>query len=155
FHDIEAIIDRIVVKPGLRDRLDESVALTLKVGDGACIVSQQVDSGWQDHLYSSRFVCPQCGTSYPEIEPRSFSFNSPYGACPQCQGLGVVSVDGVVQTCAECEGTRLQPIGRRVVFQGLTLPDFTNLTVADAQTRLAAWRISMTSDTTLAAPTRL
>lgn len=154
-HDIEAVIDRVVVKPGLRDRLDESVALALKVGQGACIVSQQIATGWSDHLYSSRFVCPQCGTSFPEIEPRSFSFNSPYGACQQCQGLGFVMVAGSVQTCAECEGTRLQPIGRRVVFHNLTLPAFTALTVSEAKIRLDAWQSSIQADPATLATTQL
>lgn len=138
-HDIEAIIDRIVVKPGLRDRLDESVALALKVGEGACIVSQQVDAGWSDHLYSSRFVCPQCGTSFPEIEPRSFSFNSPYGACQTCLGLGIVTTAEQEQACPDCQGTRLQPIGRKVVYQGQTLPSLTALTVTAARALLQGW----------------
>lgn len=142
-HDIEAIIDRIVVKPGLRDRLDESVSLALKVGDGACVVSQQIGAGWEDHLYSSRFVCPQCATSFAEIEPRSFSFNSPYGACQECLGLGCVTVGDVVRVCAECEGTRLQPIGRRVTFRDLSLPAFTALTVSDARIQLDAWQSSV------------
>lgn len=154
-HDIEAIIDRIVVKPGLRDRLDESVDLALKVGDGTCIVSQQTDAGWQDHLYSSRFVCPQCGTSFPEIEPRSFSFNSPYGACAQCQGLGVVTVAGVSQPCAECEGSRLQPIGRRVVFGDLTLPVLTALTVTGARIKLDEWQSAINAESASITPTRV
>jgi excinuclease ABC subunit A len=153
-HTIEAIIDRIVVKPGLRDRLDESVALALKVGDGACIISQQIDSGWEDHLYSSRFVCPQCGTSFPEIEPRSFSFNSPYGACPGCEGLGVRAADSS-QPCPACHGTRLQPIGRTVQFGGLTLPAFVALTVTEARSTLAEWLTPNSGRTPTAGPTQL
>lgn len=137
-HTIEAVIDRIVVKAGLRDRLDESVALTLKVGDGACIVSQQVGDTWEDHLYSSRFACPQCGTSFPEIEPRTFSFNSPYGACVTCHGLGHTDADPTVP-CPDCGGERLQPIGRATTFQGLNLPRFTTLTVSAARTVVEGW----------------
>lgn len=137
-HTIEAVIDRIVVKPGLRDRLDESVALALKFGDGACVVSQQVGDAWEDHLYSSRFACPQCGTSFPEIEPRTFSFNSPYGACVTCHGLGHTAEDATV-TCPDCQGERLQPIGRATTFQGLNLPQFTTLTVNAARSVVERW----------------
>ncbi len=137
-HTIEAIIDRIVVKPGLRDRLDESVALTLKHGDGACIVSQQVGDGWEDHLYSSRFACPQCGISFPEIEPRTFSFNSPYGACQTCHGLGQ-SIEDLAAPCPDCHGERLQPIGRAVTFQAMNLPQFTTLTVTAARKVVERW----------------
>lgn len=137
-HTIEAVIDRIVVKAGLRDRLDESVALTLKHGDGACIISQQVGEGWEDHLYSSRFACPQCALSFPEIEPRTFSFNSPYGACPTCHGLGH-SPDDPAMVCADCRGERLQPIGRAVTFLGLNLPQLTALTVTAARKVVDEW----------------
>lgn len=131
-HTIEAVIDRIVVKPGLRDRLDESVALALKVGDGACVVSQQGDQGWDDHLYSSRFACPACNVSLPEIEPRTFSFNSPYGACLTCHGLGQAA-EKDSRPCVDCQGTRLQPVGRAVTYAGMNLPQFTNLTVEAAR----------------------
>ncbi len=137
-HTIEAVIDRIVVKAGLRDRLDESVALALKHGDGACVVSQQVGEGWQDHLYSSRFACPQCEISFSEIEPRTFSFNSPYGACQSCQGLGHTVEDPGV-ACPACGGERLQPIGRAVTFQGMNLPQFTKLTVTAARNVVEKW----------------
>ena len=137
-HTIEAIIDRIVVKPGLRDRLDESVALALKFGEGACIVSQQVETGWQDHLYSSRFACPDCEISFSEIEPRTFSFNSPYGACTACEGLGVTS-SGSPAPCPECQGERLQPLGRAVTFLKMSLPHFTKLTVEEARATVERW----------------
>ncbi|MDB5338200.1 MAG: uvrA 2 [Planctomycetaceae bacterium] len=137
-HTIEAVIDRIVVKPGLRDRLDESVALTLKHGDGACIVSQQLGESWEDHLYSSRFACPQCGISFPEIEPRTFSFNSPYGACLTCHGLGRAAEDPAAP-CPDCNGERLQPIGRAVTFHGMNLPQFTTLTVTAARSVVERW----------------
>ena len=143
-HTIEAVIDRIVVKPGLRDRLDESVALTLKVGDGACVVSQQVDTGWSDHLYSSRFACPDCNISFPEIEPRTFSFNSPYGACLTCHGLGQAS-ETDPSPCSDCQGTRLQSIGRAVTFSEMNLPHFTTLTVNAARETVQTWLRSSAS----------
>jgi excinuclease ABC subunit A len=139
-HFVEAVIDRIVVKPGLRDRLDESVALALKFGEGACIVSEQSGEGWSDHLYSSRFACPECNLSFSELEPRTLSFNSPHGACVTCQGLGTVtSEQGTTSVCGDCHGTRLQPLGRHVTFDTRSLPAFTALTVLDARQVVEDW----------------
>lgn len=128
-HDIDVIVDRIVVKEGLRARLQESVELALRHGNGNCIVSHEEGSVWHDRLFSSRFACPDCELSFPEIEPRTFSFNSPYGACPTCEGLGLVA-DGSV--CPDCRGARLAPIGRAVTFCGLALPDLLTQTVAQS-----------------------
>ena len=64
--------------------------MALKHGGGSCLISWQEGSDWQDRLFSERFACPDCERSFPELEPRSFSFNSPYGACPECHGLGIV-----------------------------------------------------------------
>lgn len=139
-HFVEAVIDRIIVKPGLRDRLDESVALALKFGDGACIVSEQLGDQWHDHLYSSRFACAHCGLSFPELEPRSLSFNSPHGACLTCQGLGSRTADQVgTSVCPDCGGSRLQPLGRHVTFENRALHEFTALTVSDAFLLVQAW----------------
>ena len=94
-HTIEAIIDRVVVRrydaddterqDADRGRLSDSVETALDLGDGVAIVSMV---GGEDRMYSERYACPVCGISLPEIEPRSFSFNSPHGACPDCTGLG-------------------------------------------------------------------
>ncbi|MFP6677681.1 MAG: excinuclease ABC subunit UvrA [Pirellulaceae bacterium] len=89
-HSIEAVIDRLVIRPGIEDRAAESVRLALQHGDGVMVVCYlNQDGTWIDELLSTRYACPHCDISIAEIEPRSFSFNSPFGACPQCQGLGV------------------------------------------------------------------
>lgn len=85
-HDIEIVIDRIVLKDDIKNRLTESVELALKMSEGVVKVFL-IDSN-EEKIFSSRFACPTCGISLPEIEPRMFSFNSPFGACPKCQGLG-------------------------------------------------------------------
>jgi excinuclease ABC subunit A len=90
-HDIEAVIDRLVVREGIRPRLAESIDLALKLGEGTVILSAQTESGWEDRILSVRFACPRCGVGFEELEPRTFSFNSPYGACPTCDGLGTLS----------------------------------------------------------------
>ncbi len=87
-HNIEIVVDRIVVKPSARHRIAESVELALKLGEGV-ILLQNLEGGQQ--LYSQNLACLECGLSFAKLEPRLFSFNSPFGACPECSGLGFVS----------------------------------------------------------------
>jgi excinuclease ABC subunit A len=84
-HTIEVVVDRLLVKPGIEHRLEQSVALAMKLAGG--LVQIAVVNG-EETLYSARLACPDCGISVPQLEPRSFSFNSVYGACPECHGLG-------------------------------------------------------------------
>ena len=84
-HNIEIVVDRLVVRPGLESRLSDSVETALKLADGLIYV----DTGGDELLsFSQSFACPDCGISVDEVEPRSFSFNNPFGACPECSGLG-------------------------------------------------------------------
>ena len=84
-HEIEAVVDRLVLEPGLsRRRLADSVETALKLGEGLLVA---VIDG-KDRLFSESFACPYCGVSFGDLQPRLFSFNSPYGACPTCDGLG-------------------------------------------------------------------
>jgi len=92
-HHIEAVVDRIVVREGVRKRLAESIALAIRHGDGLVLISWErgrKSDNWEDRLFSTELACPDCKISYEELEPRTFSFNSPYGACPKCDGLGVL-----------------------------------------------------------------
>src|ERR1700747_1900857 len=84
-HNIEVVIDRLLVKPGIEHRLELSVALAMKLAGG---LVQVAVVGGEEQLYSARLACPDCGINVPQLEPRSFSFNSSYGACPECHGLG-------------------------------------------------------------------
>ncbi|MBM7618328.1 excinuclease ABC subunit A [Bacillus tianshenii] len=95
-HSIEVVIDRIVVKEGVATRLSDSLETALRLGDGKVIVDVM---GEEELLFSEHHACPQCGFSIGELEPRMFSFNSPYGACQKCDGLGTkleVDVDLVL-----------------------------------------------------------
>ena len=95
-HDISIVIDRIVVKDGVRSRVYDSVEAALRLGEGYVIIS--IIDG-EDMLFSEHYACPKCGFTVGEIEPRLFSFNAPYGACSECDGLGSkleVDVDLVV-----------------------------------------------------------
>lgn len=87
-HEIDVIVDRLIIKEGLQARLYDSIKTSLELGEGVLLVSQEHEKSWEDHILSERFACPQCGSSYEELSPRMFSFNSPYGACPHCDGLG-------------------------------------------------------------------
>ena len=89
-HHIEAIVDRLVVREGVRARLGEGLDLALKLGEGTVVLAIQDGDGWEDRALSTHFACPDCHIGLTEVEPRTFSFNSPHGACPSCQGLGQV-----------------------------------------------------------------
>src|SRR5665213_3375037 len=91
-HTIEAIVDRIAVKPGVEKRLETAVTKALQMANGLVLVAMPGRSGSrvEEQLYSSSMACPDCGINVPKLEPRSFSFNSSYGACPHCNGLGSI-----------------------------------------------------------------
>ncbi len=84
-HTIEVVVDRLVVREGIASRLADSVETALKLSEGLALI-EEVDG--KEHLFSENFACAECGFSFEEISPRIFSFNSPYGACPACSGLG-------------------------------------------------------------------
>jgi excinuclease ABC subunit A len=84
-HTIEVVVDRLLVKQGIASRLEQSIATALKLASGLVTVAVV---GGKEFTFSEKLACPDCGLSVPQLEPRSFSFNSPYGACPACNGLG-------------------------------------------------------------------
>lgn len=88
-HEIEAVVDRLEIRPGIRSRLTDSVETALRLGEGLMMLARRKDDGaWDDTLYSELYACPVCDVSFEELSPRMFSFNSPYGACRACDGLG-------------------------------------------------------------------
>ena len=86
-HTIEVVVDRLIAKPGTERRLGDSIEIALDLADDTVIINTY---GGGDRLFSRRLACPHCGISMPEMTPRAFSFNSPHGACRDCQGLGLV-----------------------------------------------------------------
>ncbi|MEG1201259.1 MAG: excinuclease ABC subunit UvrA, partial [Comamonas sp.] len=101
-HDIDVVIDRVKIRPDLQQRLAESIEAALRVGgnDGnGRVLALEMDTG-QEHLFSSKFSCSICSYALAELEPRLFSFNSPHGACPSCDGLGVHEVFDVERVVA-------------------------------------------------------
>lgn len=88
-HSIEAVVDRLIIKPNLHARLSESIETALRLSEGLVIVTHETNRGrWKDELFSQLYACPDCHISFDEPSPRMFSFNSPYGACPDCDGIG-------------------------------------------------------------------
>lgn len=88
-HDISAVVDRLVIKADIRSRLAESLELSFEMGEGiAKILKLGAEGEAEEMIFSREFACPECGFSLPELSPRMFSFNSPFGACPECDGLG-------------------------------------------------------------------
>jgi excinuclease ABC subunit A len=145
-HDIDAQVDSIFVSEFVRtpdqarERLSEALELALKQSDG--LVKIQHADGTLETL-SAKFICPVDGISFPEVEPRLFSFNSPYGACPSCNGLGTKSLFSE-DVCPVCEGKRLRPEALRVLLTGKKNPknnnglginvvDFTNFSIREAK----------------------
>ena len=111
-HDIEVLVDEINVADRSQSRLKEAINLALEIGNGDLLL---LDDKEDESFYSLNLICPYCEISLPELEPRSFSFNSPYGACPSCHGLGIQTVQNhwgeAVLTdavCPVCQGSRLR-----------------------------------------------
>ncbi len=88
-HRIEAVVDRLALGKDVRRRLSESIELALRQADGLVLLLYERGDGWEETLYTERFACPEHGVTLDELSTRLFSFNSPYGACPACAGLGV------------------------------------------------------------------
>ena len=88
-HTIEIVVDRLILRPDIRSRLTDSIETALSLSGGILIAD--IGPGEQEVLLSSNFACPDCGISIDDLAPRSFSFNSPFGACPTCSGLGVLT----------------------------------------------------------------
>ena len=140
-HDIDVLVDEIYVSEfstdskGSHERLSEAVEVALAVSGGLVKIESP---GGAVRTLSAKFICPIDGSSFPEVEPRLFSFNSPYGACPECNGLGVVGIFNS-DVCPVCNGARLRPEARRIYLGGdgkknlgVNIVGFTAMTVKEA-----------------------
>ena len=160
-HDIDVYVDRLIIKGDrgqLTTRVSESVELALKLGEGLLLLQTQTeaDGPAQEQLMSERFACPDCNVSYPAPEPRTFSFNSPMGACPTCDGLGVdprftqtdddsevdrgdapedvpVAQEEITPEntpCPECKGARLRKESLHFRIEGKNLAELSALSLS-------------------------
>ena len=112
-HDIGIIVDRLVIRPDDRIRLSDSVETALRAAEGVVQVLERRGSRDVSHLFSEHYACADCGTSFPELEPRVFSFNSPHGACTDCGGLG---------TTREVNGSLLVADPSLSILEGVIIP---------------------------------
>ena len=130
-HHIEVLIDEIDVNPLSTDRLKEAVDMAIELSEGDLLLLKE---DGKEFYYSLNLLCPYCEISLPELEPRSFSFNSPYGACPKCQGLGFQSIsdewgDSVLsdEPCSRCKGSRLREESLAVKIGGYNIFELSDL----------------------------
>ncbi len=154
-HDIDAIVDRVIIRDEPQARVAESINLALQQGDGVIGLNYLLpdERTWQDITFSTQFACPRCeDVNFAEIEPRTFSFNSPYGACPTCTGLGVVGDDAVLKeleknaedvddstmaVCPDCGGARLRPEALSVTLGEKNIDEICRLPLDEAITFFA------------------
>ena len=150
-HDIDVLIDEIYVSEfknspkNAKERLSEAVELALRESNG--LVKVRTPDG-EERMLSAKFICPTDGSSFPEVEPRLFSFNSPYGACPECNGLGTTGIFNT-DTCTSCNGARLRSEALRVYIGGdgkttlgKNIVDFTSMTIAEAAQFISELKLS-------------
>lgn len=150
-HDIDVLVDEIYVSEftddpkGSHERLSEAVEIALSLASG--LVKIESPDGSVRTL-SAKFICPVDGSSFPEVEPRLFSFNSPYGACPECNGLGVVGIFND-EVCPVCNGARLRKEAMRVYLGGdgkkdlgTNIVGLTGMTVKDAMDFITNLKLS-------------
>ena len=149
-HDIDVLVDQMYINEfrddpkGSHERLSEALELALLTSNGMVKIESPDGS---ERTLSAKFICPADGSSFPEVEPRLFSFNSPYGACPECNGLGTV---GIFQTdvCPLCKGARLRKEALRVYLGGdskslgKNIVDFTSMTVREATDFISSLKLS-------------
>lgn len=88
-HDIDVVVDRLIIKSDIQKRLYDSIRTSLQLGEGVVMVARVKKGKWEDMVFSEHYSCPGCGIGYEELAPRMFSFNSPYGSCRECEGLGM------------------------------------------------------------------
>ena len=151
-HTIEVVVDRLVMKGGgpgdaLSKRLADSVESALKLADG--LVGVLTEDG-KSLLYSEKLACIRCGISYPEITPRVFSFNSPHGACPTCDGIGfAVPPDHaeeedftLLEVCPDCKGARLKPESLSVKIARKSIAEVTQLSIRAAADFTASLKLT-------------
>ncbi|MEK7460289.1 MAG: excinuclease ABC subunit UvrA [Patescibacteria group bacterium] len=147
-HEIDVLVDEILLEDFKgknthgRERLGESVEKALDESQSLVrIVFTKEKTDTKDTIMSNRFACPNDGFSYPEIEPRLFSFNSPYGACPACNGLGSKHFFGS-EPCPDCEGARLRKEALNVTVSGKNIVDVTRMSIKDAAEFFDSLKIS-------------
>ncbi|MBI5740141.1 MAG: excinuclease ABC subunit UvrA [Nitrospirae bacterium] len=136
-HDIDIVIDRLIIRPGIDKHLSKAITTATGITDAVTI--NIIDDG-KDLFFSTKLACSRCGINYPEISPRFFSFNSPYGACPKCRGLGFRNVEeeeedtGRLSVCPACNGHRLRKESLSVRINDLNIGELSAMSINDVIT---------------------
>ncbi|MBI2027391.1 MAG: excinuclease ABC subunit UvrA [Deltaproteobacteria bacterium] len=170
FHDVDVLTDQLKVDSSQLNRLSQSLRLTHDISGGRSLIF--FSNSGQELLFNTKLCCPECLFSFPKLETRHFSFNSPYGACKLCEGLGEIStVDPrfsdlapyvekklkknltpqrraaldkflIIQTCAECQGRRIKKEFEFIKICGDSITTITGLTIENAINRVISWKFS-------------
>lgn len=136
-HDIDVLVDEIEISEFKKNdknseqRLNETLEKALEESDGLVKIIIENEKSSEEFVWSTKFSCPKDGYSYLEIEPRLFSFNSPYGACPDCNGLGTKHFWGS-ELCPKCKGFRLRPEALNIFVSGKNIIDLTKFSISEA-----------------------
>ena len=131
-HTIDLVVGRVPNKD-----VEQLISLALEEGNGTLILR---DDDGNEEIYSQKGQCPTCGLGFQETDPRFFSFNSPQGACPTCEGLGHIGATGDRRICPQCEGTRLRPEALRIKVAGYSIGDLVQHSAGKAQEILGGMR---------------
>ncbi len=149
-HNIDLLIDEVRVSESSRERLEQAVDKALEMADGDLLV---MNKEGRESYYSLSLLCPYCEISLPELEPRNFSFNSPYGACPRCHGLGLQTVldewgevELTEDVCPLCEGSRLKKESLAVKVGGRNIYELSSLPVGKLMEELSSFEFSSTEE---------
>jgi excinuclease ABC subunit A len=139
-HNLEILVDELTLKSSNTERLDEAIKKSLELSDGGVLV---VDADGKELYFSQKLICPSCGRSFQPLEPRNFSFNSPYGACEHCHGLGVMTtfndwgeIELTADVCPVCQGQRLKRESLAVKIAGLNIYELASLDIDRLLTKL-------------------
>jgi len=135
-HNIDIVIDRLIIKPGINKYLSQAIAHAMELTD---VVIINIIEERKDLFFSTKLACPSCGINYPEVSPRLFSFNSPYGACPECKGLGFINISEDeeeeeirhLDICPVCKGLRLRKEALGVKINGLNIGELSTKSVKE------------------------
>jgi excinuclease ABC subunit A len=149
-HNIDVVIDRLIIKPGIEKHL--SRAITHAMGFSDVVIINIIDEE-KDLFFSTKLACPNCGVNYPEISPRFFSFNSPFGACPKCNGLGFQNISEDDENprnlvkCPVCHGLRLRKEALAARINGLNIGELSARPISEVINFLRALKLSKTEQT--------
>ncbi|MGH7773341.1 MAG: excinuclease ABC subunit UvrA [Candidatus Binatia bacterium] len=154
-HEIDLVVDRLVLREGIEKRLADSLEVASRYGNEMIkveIFRSEVSAQGEEMIFSQKFACAQCGVSYPEISPRMFSFNSPHGACPACGGLGSQPEANwapddpqgfmKLRPCIECQGKRLKKESLHVKIGGKSIAEITSIPIKQSLKFLSMLELS-------------